>query len=88
MNSIHELQKPDQTALSIITPPKVTLQVLQDARKLGIQNIWIQPGGEDKEVINYVKENAGDLNVILGGPCILVDGPSLLRNHRKEEGRL
>lgn len=62
--------------------------MLQDARKLGIRNIWIQPGGEDKEVINYVKENAGDLNVILGGPCILVDGPSLLRNYRKEEGRL
>ena len=62
------------------------MQVLKDAKRLGIQNIWIQPGGEDQEVIQFSKENT-DLNVILGGPCLLVDGPSLLQTYRNK-GRL
>lgn len=81
------MSHPTQTSLSIITPPKVTLQVLKDAKELGIQHIWIQPGGEDKDVINFVKDNQLN-NVILGGPCILVKGPSLLQYRNKEEGRL
>jgi predicted CoA-binding protein len=82
------LPNPTNTAISIITPPKVTLQVLKDAKRIGIQYVWIQPGGEDKAVIDYVNDHKSSLYVILGGPCILVDGPSLLQNYRKEEGRL
>ncbi|KAI8979918.1 CoA-binding protein [Pilobolus umbonatus] len=78
VSSIEELLHPQRTALSIITPPKVTLQVLQTAKRLGIKHIWIQPGAEDIEVLKYAQE-AG-LNVIAGGPCLLVDGPSLLQN--------
>jgi predicted CoA-binding protein len=79
VKSINDLPNPSETSISIITPPKITLQVLKDAKKIGIQYIWIQPGGEDKEVIDYVKDNSTDLNVVLGGPCILVEGPGLLK---------
>lgn len=88
MKSINELPNVTRTALSIITPPKVTLKILEEAKKLGIQNIWIQPGGEDEHVVKFVNENKSSMNVIFGGPCILVDGPSLLKDYRKEEGHL
>ncbi|KAI7874572.1 NAD(P)-binding protein [Lichtheimia hyalospora FSU 10163] len=76
IDSIDELKDPKETALSIITPPKVTLQVLKRAKELGISKLWLQPGAEDKAVLDYAQE-AG-LDIIAGGPCILVSGPSLL----------
>ncbi|CEJ00432.1 Putative 40S ribosomal protein S26-A [Rhizopus microsporus] len=84
LNSIHQVTVPQQTSISIVTPPKVTLQVLQDAKQLGFKYVWIQPGAEDNAVKGYVAQNS-DLKVILGGPCLLVDGPSLLKTR---EGRL
>ncbi|KAI9269148.1 CoA-binding protein [Phascolomyces articulosus] len=77
--SIEEIDDPANAAISIITPPKVTLGVLKKAKELGIQKIWLQPGAEDKAVLDYARE-AG-LDIIAGGPCILVQGPSLL-THR------
>ncbi|KAJ8655192.1 hypothetical protein O0I10_009060 [Lichtheimia ornata] len=74
--SIDELENPTETALSIITPPKVTLQVLKRAKELGISKLWLQPGAEDKAVLDFARD-AG-LDIIAGGPCILVSGPSLL----------
>ncbi|KAG2236456.1 CoA-binding protein [Thamnidium elegans] len=88
VKSIDELPNPAKTALSIITPPKITLKVLENAKNIGIKNIWIQPGAEDEAVIQFVNNNKSSLSVIFGGPCILVDGPSLLQNYRREEGHL
>lgn len=56
--------------ISIITPPKVTDGVVQQALALGIKNIWMQPGAESSAAIELA-ETAG-ANVIAGGPCILV----------------
>ncbi|NOQ42151.1 MAG: CoA-binding protein, partial [Desulfuromusa sp.] len=43
VNSVLEL--PDNVdSLSIITPPKITEQVVQHAITKGIKNIWMQPG--------------------------------------------
>jgi len=56
--------------VSIITPPKVTEQVVAQALGLGIKNIWVQPGAESPAAIELA-EQAG-ANVIAGGPCILV----------------
>lgn len=78
ITSIEQLPNPTQTAISIITPPSVTLGVLEKAKELGIKSIWIQPGGEDKAVLDYAK--ASGLDIIAGGPCLLVDGPHLLAN--------
>jgi len=68
---------PDLTSLpekvesvSIITPPAVTEKVIDEAVKVGIKNIWIQPGAESDSAIRKAEE-AG-INVIHGGPCILV----------------
>ncbi len=56
--------------VSIITPPSVTEHVVDEAAELGIQNIWMQPGAESEEAIQRA-EKAG-MNVIAGGPCLLV----------------
>ena len=56
--------------VSIVTPPKVTVQVVKQAIALGINNIWMQPGAESQEAVKLA-ETAG-ANVIAGGPCVLV----------------
>ncbi|KAG8990273.1 hypothetical protein FRB94_013504 [Tulasnella sp. JGI-2019a] len=79
LGSIADLPSPTTTSISIITPPKVTLGILKQAKALGVPAIWLQPGAEDDAVVEYVKENLND-SVILGGPCILVNGDGILRS--------
>ena len=57
-------------SLSIVTPPSVTRQVVQQAIAAGVQNIWMQPGAEDSQA-SQLARNAG-LNIIDDGSCILV----------------
>jgi predicted CoA-binding protein len=56
--------------ISVITPPQVTEQVVEQAAKLGIKHIWMQPGAE----FAGAKERgeALGLNIIPGTACILV----------------
>lgn len=56
--------------VSIITPPQITELIVEQAIELGIQNIWMQPGAENSVAVAAATD-AG-LNVIAGGPCILV----------------
>jgi len=57
-------------ALSIITPPEITRQVVNDAIAFGVKHIWMQPGAEDEPASKAACE-AG-INVIDDGSCILV----------------
>ncbi len=56
--------------VSIITPPDVTEQVVEQAVELGIKNIWIQPGAESEQAVEHAEQSG--VNVIAGGPCALV----------------
>jgi uncharacterized protein len=58
-------------SLSIVTPPAVTLILVDQAIQKGIQNIWMQPGAENQTAIDHCRKN--DINVIANGPCILVE---------------
>jgi len=60
----------DVGALSIITPPAITEQLVEQAIELGIGHLWMQPGAESAAAVERA-EQAG-LNVISGGPCLLV----------------
>jgi uncharacterized protein len=55
----------------VITPPSVTESIVEQAGRLGIKNIWLQPGAES----DWAVERATQLgmNVISGGPCVLVE---------------
>lgn len=51
---------------------EVTLAVLEEAAKLGIARLWLQPGCEDGSVLAKAKELGLDATLIYGGPCVLV----------------
>jgi predicted CoA-binding protein len=67
--SIAELPQVAES-LSIVTPPHVTREVVQQAIAAGVKNVWMQPGAEDAQASQAARE-AG-LNVIDDGSCILV----------------
>lgn len=55
--------------VSIVTPPKVTEQIVDEAIQLGIEHLWMQPGAESPDASRRARE-AG-INVIDNGSCIL-----------------
>lgn len=74
-----KLPSPTQTSLSVVTPPPVTLQVLQEAHSVGIPAVWLQPGTFDDAVLDYAHGHfeaviAGDGGAGGEGWCVLVDG--------------
>lgn len=65
------LDLPDSVcSLSIITPPKVTEQVVQQAITKGIKNIWMQPGAESASAVQMCRDHG--INIIADGSCLLV----------------
>ena len=56
-------------AINIVTPPKATEKVVAEAIKLGIKNIWLQPGAESDRAISEC-EKAG-VNLV-SRICIMV----------------
>ncbi|HWQ08026.1 MAG TPA: CoA-binding protein [Holophaga sp.] len=56
--------------VSIITPPAITEQVVEEAAKAGAEFVWMQPGAESPEAVR--KAEALGLKVIASGPCYLV----------------
>ena len=67
--SLAALPEPVQ-AISVITPPAATEQVVREAHAAGVKHVWMQPGAESEEAIRTA-ESLG-LNVIADGPCLLV----------------
>ncbi len=57
-------------AISVITPPAITEQVVRDAAAAGVTHIWMQPGAESDAAIREAA--AAGMAVIAGGPCLLV----------------
>ena len=79
--NLSALANPKETAISIITPPAVTLKTLQEAKDLGVPAVWMQPGSFDSEVIKFAREEGAFQAVVAGdggrgseGWCVLVDG--------------
>lgn len=56
--------------ISVITPPAVTVQVVEAAARKGIEFVWMQPGAESEAAV--AKAHGLGLKVIAGGPCFLV----------------
>jgi predicted CoA-binding protein len=79
---------PEQVhGISIITPPAVTEQILEEAARAGIRHVWMQPGAESPEALRRAEEQG--MNVIGGGPCILVTmGYHEEVNEVRSEGRV
>lgn len=56
--------------LSIVTPPAVTEKLVEEAAAAGVKRLWMQPGAESPAAIARARELG--LEVIAGGPCVLV----------------
>lgn len=56
--------------LSIITQPDVTEAIIEQAIRLGIKHIWMQPGAESERAVHLAQQ--AQMNLIWGGPCVLV----------------
>ncbi|KAH9083342.1 NAD(P)-binding protein [Lactarius deliciosus] len=80
VSSLTDLPAPAETSVSIITNAKVTLDLLQQALKLNIPALWLQPGAEDDDVKNFILVNGLEDKVLYGGPCILVEGEGVRRS--------
>lgn len=63
----------DVGALSIVTPPEVTERIVEQAARAGIRHLWMQPGAESDAALERARELG--LDVIAGGPCLLVELP-------------
>ena len=57
--------------LSIVTPPRITESIIEQAGELGIKHVWIQPGAQSNTAIRRANELG--MNLIAGGPCLLVE---------------
>ena len=89
--SVSALPHPSQTALSFLTPPVVTRQVLEEAKRAGVNAVWLQPGSFNDEDLKYAKDNfesavGGLEDGTTGGEgwCVLVDGENMMRGAGKE----
>lgn len=69
VSSIIELPSEVQS-ISVVTPPPITEKIVKQAIAKGIKNIWMQPGAESTASIAECQLHG--INVIAGGPCILV----------------
>jgi len=71
--SLSELPiKPD--VVDMVVPPEVALEVVKECYELGIQKVWIQPGAESDEVIDFCYEH--DIEVIYG-MCVMVESSNV-----------
>lgn len=57
------------TVVNFVVPPSETLRVLEEAKQLGIENVWVQPGAESPGVMRYLQEENFSY---LANSCIMV----------------
>jgi uncharacterized protein len=53
----------------VVVPPGQAEKVVQEAHALGIRRIWLQPGAESTEIIEYGEHNGMS---VVSGVCILM----------------
>ncbi len=60
--------KPD--VVNVVVPPKVTEQIVEICKRLGITKVWMQPGSESEKAIKFCEENGID---IVYGICVMIE---------------
>ena len=57
--------------MNLIVNPKAGMEAIQDCARLGIQKVWIQPGAESPEILEYAEQNG--IEAVQG--CVLREWP-------------
>ena len=60
-----------------VVPPKVTEQVVKACKELGIKKVWMQPGSESQEAINFCKANGIE---VVHDVCVMVKRAEHFKN--------
>ena len=55
--------------VNLAVPPEASLAVAQECLRIGMMDIWLQPGAENNIVLNYLQENGFNY---VAGACIMV----------------
>lgn len=58
------------TIVNIVVPPEETAGVLRDCLELGLMNVWLQPGAESPDVLEFLQENGFNY---LANACIMIE---------------
>lgn len=53
--SLEELPTIPDLVISVV-PPKITEKIVKQAKDLGVERIWFQPGSESKKAVNMAKK--------------------------------
>lgn len=56
--------------VNVVVPPDVTLPILRECQTLGLMNVWLQPGAEDPEVLDFLERQRFNY---LAQTCIMVE---------------
>jgi predicted CoA-binding protein len=56
--------------VDFVVPPNVTESILKECKKLGLDNIWLQPGSESDAAITYCRDN--NFKVVYG-TCVMLN---------------
>lgn len=67
--SLNDLNKKPQLVITVV-PPSVTDKVVDDCIKLGIKEIWMQPGSESKKAIEKAVKNGVK---VTSNQCFMVE---------------
>ncbi len=63
---------PERPNLAVfVVPAEIGINLVREAVKLGIENIWVQPGAESEEIERYLNEHT-EVNSIIES-CIMVN---------------
>ena len=62
------------TIVNFVVPPPHTLRILHQCKELNLFNIWVQPGAESDEVLEYLASEGFNY---LANSCIMVRAVSV-----------
>lgn len=66
--SLSKIQKKIDVVITVVKP-EITKEIVKEALEQGIKNVWMQPGSEDPNAIEYCHENGISC---ISNACIMV----------------
>lgn len=67
--TVGDLPEPP-TVVNFVIPPRFALHVLRQCLDHGFMNVWLQPGAESPEVLEFIQANGFNY---LANACIMVE---------------
>jgi predicted CoA-binding protein len=74
--SLSDMKKSPDVVITVV-PPRVTEEIVKEAKELGIANVWMQPGSESEKAVKYCEQNGISC---IHNACIMV------QRQAKDEG--